>query len=213
MPIAVDQFWALVVFSVISFFTPGPNNVMLLTSGVNHGFRRTIPHMAGVSLGYPAMTALVALGLGSVFRAEPRFHDAVEVVGVGYLLWLAWKIATAPVDRGIDDGHVVTAARPFGFLQAAAFQWVNVKGWVMVVSAVSVYVPDGPSMIAGIALLFGVFLITGIGSTVTWAALGAMIARWFDDPVRLRAFNVAMGVLLVASLWPAFRDIAGWIGG
>ena len=208
----LDQFVALVVFALISFFTPGPNNVMLLTSGVNHGFRRTVPHMAGVTIGYAVMTVLVAIGLGSIFRAHPTIHNVVEVIGVAYLVYLAVKIATAPVDRGLETGDVATAARPFTFLQAAAFQWVNVKGWVMVISVVSIWVPEGAGAALWIAVIFAVFLSTGVGSTVAWAALGAVIARWFAEPRRLRIFNVAMAVLLVASLWPAFRDIAGWFG-
>lgn len=210
-PAFAEQLFALIAFSLTSFFTPGPNNVMLLTSGVNHGFRRTVPHMAGVTLGFAGMTVVVALGLGSVFRAFPAIHDVVEVVGVAYLLWLAWKIAAAPTAQGIDTAGVATAAKPFTFLQAAAFQWVNAKGWVMVVSVVSIWVPEGPEAMAWIALIFAVFVVVGVGSTVAWAALGSLIARWFDDPRRLRAFNVAMAVLLVASLWPAFRDIAGWL--
>lgn len=206
-----EQLFALIVFSLTSFFTPGPNNVMLLTSGVNHGFRRTIPHMAGVTLGFAGMTVLVALGLGSLFRALPVIHDVVEVVGVLYLLWLAWKIATAPTARGIDTGSAATAARPFTFLQAAAFQWVNAKGWVMVVSVVSIWVPEGPEAMMWIALIFAVFVVVGVGSTIAWAALGSLIARLFHDPRRLRLFNLAMAVLLVASLWPAFRDIVGWL--
>jgi threonine/homoserine/homoserine lactone efflux protein len=211
-PAFADQFFALVVFAITSFFTPGPNNVMLLTSGVNHGFRRTVPHMAGVTIGYAVMTVLVAIGLGSVFHAHPRIHDVVEAIGVAYLLYLAYRIATAPVDRGIDTAGAATAARPFTFLQAAAFQWVNAKGWVMVVSVASIWVPEGEGAAVWIALIFVVFLLTGVGSTVTWAALGAGIARFMRAPWRLRLFNVTMAVLLVASLWPAFVDLARVLG-
>ena len=208
-----DQLLALVVFAVTSFFTPGPNNVMLLTSGVNHGFRRTIPHMAGVTIGFAVMTILVAVGLGSVFHAHPRIHDVVEAAGVAYLLFLAFRIATAPVDHGLDAGGAATAARPFSFLQGAAFQWVNAKGWVMVVSVVSIWVPEGEGATVWLVLIFVVFLVTGVGSTVTWAVLGATIARWLRAPLRLRLFNLTMAGLLVASLWPAFGDLARLIGG
>ncbi len=214
MPAAsAEQLFALIVFSLTSFFTPGPNNVMLMTSGVNHGFRRTIPHMAGVTIGFSAMTVLVALGLGSVFRAFPRIHDVVEVIGVLYLLWLAWKIATSPTEKGIETEGVATAAKPFTFLQAAAFQWVNAKGWVMVVSVVSIWIPEGPGAVAWIAFIFAIFIVTGAASSATWAALGAVIARLFHEPSRLRLFNLTMAILLVASLGPAFRDIFGWIHG
>ncbi|TBW38464.1 LysE family translocator [Siculibacillus lacustris] len=216
---AADPFVALFLFSLISACTPGPNNVMLLASGVNFGFRRTVPHMAGVSIGFPVMMAAVALGLGSAFRAEPRIHDVIEVIGVVYLLWLAWKIAAAPVGVEIGpsapdaaDGRPRSSARPMSFLAAVAFQWVNVKAWIIAISAVSVYVPESYTAIGGAALLFGVTLITGVISTVQWAAFGSLVARFLREPMRLRIFNVTMAALLIVSLWPAAVDIAGWFG-
>lgn len=206
----VDQMIALFVFAHIQAYTPGPNNVMLLASGVNHGFRRTLPHMMGVAVGLPVMTTAVALGLGFVFKSHPWLHGVIEIVGVAYLLWLAAKIALQPVDRGI--GVVRTESRPFGFWQAAAFQWVNVKGWIMVISGVSVYVPDGLGPVAGAGVLSGVYFVTAIGSAATWAAFGTLIARFLHVPARLRAFNLTMGALLVLSLWPAWVDFAHWIG-
>ncbi|MCE1237510.1 MAG: LysE family translocator [Hyphomicrobiales bacterium] len=204
----VDQTIALVVFTLISSMTPGPNNLMLLASGVNFGFRRTIPHIAGVVVGFPAMTALVALGLGGMFRAAPWLHDAIEVVGVAYLLWLAAKIAFQPVSRGVEVRTKGAAAKPFGFFQAAAFQWVNAKGWVTAISAVSVYVPDGFGAIGGAAFLVAVFLPISIASTCAWTGLGASIAHLLHEPTRLRLFNLTMAASLVASLWPAFVDLA-----
>ena len=208
----VDQLIALFLFALIAATTPGPNNVMLLTSGVNFGFRRTIPHMTGVSLGFPVMAAAVALGLGSVFQRLPWLHDVIEAIGVVYLLWLSAKIAFEPVDRGIDEGAKGTA-RPMSFVAAVAFQWVNVKAWIMAISGVSVYVPDGLSAPAGAAVLFAVFLTTAVLSTVQWTLFGTLIARFLHDPLRLRIFNVTMALLLVASLWPAFVDLARWISG
>jgi threonine/homoserine/homoserine lactone efflux protein len=210
-PAFTDQLIALFVFANISAYTPGPNNVMLLASGVNHGFRRTLPHVMGVAIGFPVMTAAVALGLGFVFKSLPWLHGAIEIVGVLYLLWLAAKIAFQPVDHGI--GVLRTESRPFGFFQAAAFQWVNVKGWIMAISGVSVYVPDGLGPLAGAGVLSGVYFITGIGSASTWAAFGTLIARFLHEPRRLRAFNLTMGALLVASLWPAWVDFAHWLKG
>lgn len=204
----VDQTIALVVFTVISSMTPGPNNLMLLASGVNFGFRRTIPHIAGVVVGFPAMTALVALGLGGVFRAAPRLHDAIEAVGVVYLLWLSYRIAVQPVTRGVEVRTKGPAAKPFGFFPAVAFQWVNAKGWVTAISAVSVYVPDGYGAVRGAAFLVAVFLPISIVSTCAWTGLGASIAHLLHEPRRLRLFNFTMAALLVASLWPAFVDLA-----
>lgn len=206
-----DQLFALFLFALISATTPGPNNVMLLTSGVNFGFRRTIPHMCGVSLGFPLMTASVALGLGSVFVRLPWLHDVVAAIGVVYLLWLALKIAMAPVGRGLETN--LRAARPMTFFAAVAFQWVNVKAWVTAISGVSVYVPDGLSALTGSAVLFAVFLSTAVISVVQWTLFGTLIARFLHDPLRLRIFNLTMALLLVASLWPAFVDIGRWIAG
>ena len=212
MPAAFyDQLLALFVFAVIGAFTPGPNNVMLLASGVNFGFRRTGPHILGVAIGFPVMAAAVALGLGFVFRTQPWLHGAIEVVGVVYLLWLAAKIAFQPVENGIEVTE--SASRPLSFLQAAAFQWVNAKGWIMVVSGVSVYVPTGLGPIAGASVLAAVFFTTGIGSASTWAAFGTLISRFLHEPRRLRLFNLTMGALLVLSLWPAWVDFVSWIGG
>ncbi len=208
-----DQLIALYVFAIIAATTPGPNNVMLLASGVNYGFRRTLPHILGVAFGFPAMAGAVALGLGSVFRTLPWLHVAIEAVGVVYLLWLAAKIALQPVDHGVERGEGPADGRPLTFLQAAAFQWVNVKGWVMAISGVSVYVPEGLGPVHGAAVLVAVFFTTGIFSASLWASFGSLIARFLDDPWRLRIFNVTMAVLLVASLWPAWVDLAAWVRG
>lgn len=210
---SLDQSIALIVFSIVGAFTPGPNNVMLLASGVNFGFRRTLPHMAGVTIGHPVLAVVVAIGLGETFRALPWLRIAIEAAGVVYLLWLAGKIAFQPVARGVEPGPGARRAKPFGFFQAAGFQWVNAKAWVMVISAVSVYVPEGMGTAGGAALLAVVFLLTDACSTACWAAMGVGIARWLRDPLRLRLFNVTMALLLVASLEPAFVDLLAALRG
>jgi threonine/homoserine/homoserine lactone efflux protein len=208
-----DQIVALLLFSAISGCTPGPNNVMLLASGVNFGFRRTIPHIVGVSIGSPLMVASVALGVGSLFRAEPRLRDLIEVAGVLYLSWLAWRIAATPVAPTIGGGaRSGGVGRPMGFWTAVGFQWLNVKAWVVAISAVSVYVPESWSAIAGAGLLFSVMFVTAALATVMWAGFGSLLARFLQDPIRRRLFNLIMAILLMLSLWPAFADIAGWIG-
>lgn len=206
-----DQLIALLVFANISSYTPGPNNVMLLTSGVNHGLRRTVPHILGVAIGFPVLTAAVALGLGYVFKSQPWLHVAIEIVGVVYLVWLAARIAFQPVEGGVDEMR--SGARPLGFWQAAAFQWVNVKGWITVISGVSVYMPTGLGPLAGAGVLSGVYFVTGLCSATAWAAFGTLISRFLHNPARLRAFNLIMGTLLVLSLWPAWVDFARWIRG
>lgn len=186
---------ALVAFAFVTSITPGPNNLMLMTSGANFGFRRTIPHMLGVGLGFVIMLVLVGAGLVGVFDAYPVSYTILKAVSVAYLLYLAWKIATASAPDAAD-----TSARPMTFLQAALFQWVNPKAWAMALTAVTVYAPSqslGAIML--VAIIFGLVNIPSVGS---WTILGQQMRRVLNNPQRLRFFNVVMAVLLVASLAP-----------
>ena len=183
-------------FAFVSSITPGPNNTMLLASGVNYGFRRTVPHIAGISLGCVFMLILVGLGLGQVFAAVPQFYDVLRYAGAAYLLWLAWKIATSgPM---VDQK---ATGRPLTFLQAAAFQWVNPKAWIMVVGAASTYAPrdDFGRNVIVLAILLG---LVNAPSICVWAGFGTALRPLLSRPSRVRAFNVIMALLLVASLLP-----------
>jgi threonine/homoserine/homoserine lactone efflux protein len=190
-----DLLLALMGFAFATSVTPGPNNMMLLASGANFGLRRTVPHMLGISVGHSVMVFLVGLGLAGLFLTEPRLFTALKVVSVAYMLWLAWKIATAAPPKPGQAG-----GRPFSFLQAAAFQWVNPKAWAMALTAVTVYAPGGE--VWPTALVAVVFAMVNLPSVTVWAAAGQALRRWLDTPGRLRAFNVTMAVLLVLSLWP-----------
>ena len=190
-----DLLLALLGFAFVTSVTPGPNNMMLLASGVNFGFRPTIPHMLGISVGHSVMVFLVGLGLAGVFTAWPSALTLLKVASVGYMLWLAWKIANAG-----SPGAGNSAARPMTFLQAAGFQWVNPKAWAMALGAVSAYVPD-PSVRAYAAVAL-VFAAVNLPSVSVWAGAGQAVRRWLDRPGRLRAFNWTMAGLLVLSLWP-----------
>jgi threonine/homoserine/homoserine lactone efflux protein len=185
----------LVTFAFVSSATPGPNNLMLLASGANYGFARSIPHMSGVSLGHMAMVFLVGIGLMQVFVAYPVTHTLLKIVSILYLGYLAWKIATAaPIHRKEASG------RPMTFLQAAAFQWVNPKAWAMALTAISVYSPD--QSLRAIAIVAIVFAIVNFPSVTLWTVLGQQMARFLTNPRRLRAFNWTMALLLMASLYP-----------
>ncbi|MCZ8335803.1 MAG: LysE family translocator [Rhodobacteraceae bacterium] len=190
-----ELFLALLGFAFVTSVTPGPNNMMLLASGVNFGLRRTVPHMLGISIGHAVMVFLVGLGVAGVFLAHPLALTALKVAAVGYMLWLAWKIA-----RSGAPGEGKAGGRPMTFLQAAAFQWVNPKAWAMALGAVAAYVPE-PS-VAAYATVAGVFASVNLPSVAVWAAAGQGLRRWLDDPRRLRAFNWGMAALLVLSLWP-----------
>lgn len=182
-------------FVLVSSITPGPNNTMVLASGVNFGFVRTIPHLLGISSGFALMIALIGLGLGSLFTALPWTWPLLRVAATVYLVYLAWKLATA---GGVQDRQV---AKPMGFLQAAAFQWVNPKAWVMAVGACSAYVLH-PNLWLNVLLLAGLSAIINLPSVAVWAVFGASLRRWLARPRVLRVFNVTMALLLLGSLWP-----------
>lgn len=184
-----------ILFAISATLTPGPNNVMLLASGANFGLRATTPHIVGISLGFPIMVAAVGLGLGALFEQLPVLHVILRWVGSAYLLWLAWKITTA---AGLGTGK--NRGRPFTFLEAAGFQWVNPKAWMMAISAYSVYSsPEAEPLLQ--AFLFGsVFLVIAFPSCGSWAAFGSAIGRLLTSARALRAFNLAMGALLAASV-------------
>ena len=186
---------AFVLFAFATAGTPGPNNMMLLASGANFGLRRTAPQILGISAGLGVMVAAMGLGLGGVFKAWPVLHDVLKWVGGAYMLWLAWKIATA---KGISDKEA--GARPMTFLQAAAFQWVNPKAWAMALTAATTYTPEGSTI--GVFLVAGTFMLVGAPCSAAWAGFGQGMRRFLDRPVVLRVFNVTMAVLLVASLYP-----------
>lgn len=185
---------ALAAFAFVTSVTPGPNNMMLMASGANFGFRRTVPHMLGVALGFVAMAVLVGIGLMGLMNALPYSYTVLKVVSLVYLLWLAWRIATAAA----PEGRIV--GTPMSFLQAAAFQWVNPKAWAMALSAITAYAPGGGIVaVAAVALIFGA---VNLPSVSLWVVLGQQMRRALSTPLRLRAFNWTMAGLLVVSTLP-----------
>jgi threonine/homoserine/homoserine lactone efflux protein len=186
---------ALALFAFVASITPGPNNLMLMASGANFGFRRTLPHMLGIAVGFVVMVILVGLGLAQVFETYPVSYTVLLVLSVAYLLFLAWKIATAaPPDAVAQTG------KPFTFLQAALFQWVNPKAWAMALTAISVYSPSRE--VGAIILVAVIFGLINLPSVSSWTLLGQQMQRVLTNPGRLRMFNVTMALLLVASLIP-----------
>lgn len=194
------------LFAFVSSITPGPNNVMLLASGVNYGFRRTIPHMLGVTIGFAVMLVLVGFGLAEFFLRAPDFHRVLRWAGAIYLVYLALRIATS--GPAATDTDSAATSRPFGFLAAALFQWVNPKAWVVAVTAFSAYVPAGASSIW--VLAFGLlFAVVNIPCISIWVLFGTILKRWLREPRTARIFNVIMAVLLLVSLLPMLDAGAG----
>lgn len=193
---------ALALFAFVSSITPGPNNAMLMASGANYGFARTLPHLAGVVLGFVVLLLAVGFGLGGLFSAYPAAHAVLKAAGAAYLLWLAWKIATA---KGF--GKEQAGARPFTVLQAAGFQWVNPKAWTMAVGVAAAYVPregGATDMLIGALVVF----IVNLPCAVAWTGSGVALRRLLARPGALRLFNWTMAALLVASLIPILLDLA-----
>jgi threonine/homoserine/homoserine lactone efflux protein len=195
-----ETFLALLIFAFVTSVTPGPNNFMLLASGVNFGFRRTVPHMFGIAAGFATLLFGVGLGLGAVLKAYPALDLSLKIAGGAYLLYLAWKIAMSRSMGAKGEANDV----PMTFVQAAAFQWVNPKAWVMAVTAMAVYTnPQAPFL--SMLLVTAAFAAVNLPSVSVWAGFGMALRGFLSDPVRLKWFNVAMGVLLAATLWPMLR--------
>jgi threonine/homoserine/homoserine lactone efflux protein len=202
---------AAAMFGFVTSITPGPNNMMLLASGLNFGVRRTLPHILGISIGYVVLMLAVGFGLGEALRSLPGAFLALKVAGGAYMLWLAWQIArSAPprveAPKARTDAAAEAARRPMSLLQAAAFQWVNPKAWVIVVTAVATYVsPDELARdLLVITVICGLINLPSLG---VWAVFGASLRRFLSDPSWRRVFNVGMAALLVLSLWPLFSTV------
>jgi threonine/homoserine/homoserine lactone efflux protein len=198
-----DVLLALVLFASVMAFTPGPNNILLTASGVNFGFVRTIPHLLGVDIGFIFLIAVFAAGLSVVFASAPALQLALKVAGAAYMLWLAWKVASAPPAGDGGDGGV--RGRPMTFWQAVAFQWVNPKGIIAAISGAAVYMRPGHER-EDFAILLAVFGLATIVSTATWAGFGVALRRFLRNPMHARIFNIAMALLLVASIIPIITE-------
>jgi len=187
---------SLAGFSIATSITPGPNNMMLLASGVNFGFVRSLWHVAGISFGFLALLLAVGTGIGAALEAYPQLHRALTFAGAAYLAYLAYRIATT------DSLHAAGEKdRPMTFVEAALFQWVNPKAWVMALTGMAVYgVADRPFL--GVVAIAGVFALLNAPSVAVWAGLGAALRNYLSDPVRLKWFNRAMGALLLLSVAP-----------
>lgn len=191
----LDNFVALVVFALVASITPGPNNLMLLASGVNFGFRRTIPHMAGVAFGFAGLLLATGFGLGALLSAVPSLDLALKIVGGAYLLYLAWRIAGSRSIGKVGQ----KARRPLSFLEAAGFQFVNPKAWVMALTAMALYANGDAPMLSGV-LVTAAFLLVAAPCITLWTGFGQALRGWLADPVRLKWFNIAMGAALALTL-------------
>lgn len=201
MTMSPDVLIALATFSVVSSVTPGPNNLMLLSSGATFGFSRTLPHVLGISLGCVLMVLLLGLGLASVIGRLPWLYPLLHILSTGYLLYLAWRIATS---AGV--GGVSAEAEPMGIIAAAAFQWVNPKAWAMVLGAATSFSrPD--HLVGDIIMIAAMLALCGLPCIMLWAGGGTLVRSLLTRPDMLRIFNLGMALLLVGSLLPGLMGL------
>ena len=204
----LDTFTAALLFSLVMGFTPGPNNVMLAASGANFGVSRTWPHLWGVTLGFPVMLLVIGLGLATVLLASTGLQLGMKILSCAYLLWLALQIARSSSVTGKPGG-----GRPLNFLQAAAFQWVNPKAWLIAVGAISAYTAGaGTKLYLQVAVIAVMSVAVTFLSTLTWTVFGAAIGRWLRAPSALLLFNLFMALLLLGSIVPILGEIWEQLG-
>lgn len=202
------EYAAIIVFAITTCVTPGPNNAMIMASGLNYGIRRSLPHYFGICLGFPAMVIAVGLGIASMFERFPVLHLILKIAGAAYLTYLAYRIATAPV-----SSQSQRAGKPFSFIQAAAFQWVNPKAWVLAISATVTYTVIADSYVTQVFILAGIFFVFGAPCILLWLWFGASLKSILQNPVSVRVFNITMASLLMASLVPVFAELYGQFAG
>lgn len=208
----MDTSWfvAFLLFAVTTSISPGPNNLMLTASGLNFGFLRSLPHMLGIMIGFPLMLLAIGAGTGFLFKELSGLKWLMQWLGVVYFLWFAAKIALAPVPATATPLEAATHAagaaadkgigRPLTLWQAATFQWINVKAWIMAVGAVTVYWTSSHS--AQIGMMALLFAVVGIACNALWTLFGVVLGRVLRTALSRRIFNYAMAALLLLSLVP-----------
>jgi len=159
----MSNLFPLFLFCFSTSITPGPNNIMIMTSGLNFGIRRSLPHYLGICIGFPLMVLAVGMGFGSLFVKFPALHEIIKIIGAVYLLYLAWKIARSHSSMKSD-----TSKKPFSFLQAAFFQWVNPKAWIMAIGAVSAYTSNSSHMLSQVFIVTLIFLLVVLICVGCW---------------------------------------------
>jgi len=198
----MEFYLAVFLFAVSATVTPGPNNIMIMTSGLNYGVKNSIPHLLGICFGFPVMVIIVGLGFSVVFEMYPLFHEAIKIFGVLYLLYLAWLIASSsPVSL---EG---TKSKPLSFAQAALFQWVNPKAWVVATGAVSAYTTVSSDVLGQVVYIALAFLLVAFPSLGVWLIFGVGIKKYLKSAKHQKIFNLTMALLLIVSVLPVLIEI------
>lgn len=188
---------AITLFAFSSGITPGPNNVMLMSSGVNFGIKRSLPHLTGICLGFPRMVLAIGLGMSTLFQLYPVLHLVIKYIGIAYLLYLSWLIANSSSKM---EGK--QTSNPLSFIQAAAFQWINPKGWIMAVGAVATFTNLDTALTPQVLTIAAVFFGVAFPCAMIWLGFGVALKRLLKNEKQQKIFNISMALLLVASIIP-----------
>ena len=198
----MEYLLSVALFAITSSVTPGPNNIMVMTSGLNFGVRRSLPLLTGICVGFTVMLLLVGLGFGQLFILFPHLDLAIKTIGTVYLLYLAWQIA-----RATDIGSADQQAKPFGFIKGALFQWVNAKAWVVAIGAISAFTTAGDSFLSQNVTIASTFFIASFPCVGIWLIFGTWLRESLENKVYQRWFNMIMAILLVGSVLPVVTEI------
>ncbi|MCB5225905.1 LysE family translocator [Alishewanella sp. 16-MA] len=198
----MEIFWAVLFFAFSTTITPGPNNVMMMSSGVNYGIKASLPHWLGICLGFPFMVLLVGLGFAVVFERFPHLHQLIKVLGTVYLVYLAWKIASAH-PQSIATGK----SKPMSFWQAVLFQWINGKAWVMASGAMAAFTSVGGVYWLEVSSITLAFLLMAFPCVGVWLLFGVVLKKLLNNTFAQRLFNAAMGVILLLSVLPVLLEL------
>ena len=191
----MESLFSLALFAFVATVTPGPNNIMLTSSGIRFGFLRTMPHIFGIVFGFLILMSLCAAGIGSLIIAIPALHTALKIAGSGYLVWLAWQLRSMAFDREAE-----AQARPMSFLGAALFQFANPKAWVMGITGASAFLPAVQPIALAIAIFCIVFTVIELPAIMLWAGMGAVLRRYLTQ----RKWQLLFcGVMIVLTLYAA----------
>ena len=192
----------ILLFAISATITPGPNNIMLMASGLNFGIQKSIPHLLGVTIGFPFMVILIGLGFQIVFEKYPLLHEIIKIAGIIYLVYLAWRIATS-AKQSLDGPKPV----PFRFWQAALFQWVNPKAWVMATGAIAAYTSMSSDFFSQVLVIALTFMMVAFPCAGSWLVFGSSLKRILQKPVYQQAFNITMALLLIVSILPVINEL------
>lgn len=198
----MDFYLAIFIFAASTTITPGPNNIMIMTSGLNYGIKNSIPHLLGICFGFPAMVLMVGAGFSVVFDMYPVLHEAIKILGVIYLLYLSWLIASSS-PASLDTKK----AKPLSFFQAALFQWVNPKAWVMATGAVSAFTTITSDLLSQVIIISLMFFIVAFPCVGIWLLFGMGIKKYLNTPRHQKVFNLSMAILLIASVFPVLKEL------